>query len=279
MKPSRRQLLAAFTSAGLPLGSQLRSQTAQAFALIGDRYHNSDYIRTALSRTLNKELGLAIDFCDETKRLQAEALKGRQLLIVFRDGMIWPDGYPDESTNAGWLATGRPALEFDPPAPKTAAKPAFWMTPDQGKAVRRFVEDGGSALFFHNATHIGLTNADFRHVLGAAYTGHPPIRRFRVKVTNPAHPITQGVKDFLVTDEQHYMDYDRDRKYIFLESVNEDGLSFGKQGVKAPAGWAFEYGRGRVCYLSPGHLLTVLWNPEYVKLQQNAVRWLLRKTH
>jgi type 1 glutamine amidotransferase len=25
-----------------------------------------------------------------------------------------------------------------------------------------------------------------------------------VKVTNPDHPITQGVKDFVVTDEQHY---------------------------------------------------------------------------
>jgi hypothetical protein len=32
-----------------------------------------------------------------------------------------------------------------------------------------------------------------------------------------------------------------------------------------------------VCYLSPGHLLNVLWNPEYIKLQHNAVRWLLRK--
>jgi hypothetical protein len=30
--------------------------------------------------------------------------------------------------------------------------------------------------------------------------------------------------------------------------------------------------------MSPGHLLTVLWNPEYIKLQQNAVRWLLRRS-
>ena len=33
-----------------------------AFALIGDRYHNSDYIRTALGKTLGKNMGLAIDF-------------------------------------------------------------------------------------------------------------------------------------------------------------------------------------------------------------------------
>ena len=29
--------------------------------------------------------------------------------------------------------------------------------------------------------------------------------------------------------------------------------------------------------MSPGHMLTDLWNPEYIKLQQNAVRWIMRK--
>jgi type 1 glutamine amidotransferase len=42
-----------------------------------------------------------------------------------------------------------------------------------------------------------------------------------------------------------------------------------------PAGWAYEYGDGRVCYLSPGHLISALWNPEYEKVQKNAVRGLL----
>jgi hypothetical protein len=129
----------------------------------------------------------------------------------------------------------------------------------------------------HNVTHVGLTDPDFRDVLKAAYTGHPPIRTFKVKVTNPDHPITQGVNDFIVTDEQHYMDYDGDRANIFLETVNEDGLTFRDYGATAPGGWAHDYGQGRVCYLSPGHLLYVLWNPEYIKLQQNAVRWLLRQ--
>lgn len=277
MKPTRRHLFAALAGAALAPASGFSAQKATAFALIGDRYHNSDYIRTALSRTIGQQAGISIDFCDETRNLNADTLKGYKLLIILRDGMIWPDGYPDENTNAAWVATGRPALEFDPPTPKTAAKPAFWMKPEQGKAVRQFVENGGSALFLHNVTHVGLTDPDFRHVLGAAYAGHPPIRRFKVKVTNPNHPITQGVKDFLITDEQHYMEYDKDRKNIFLETVNEDGLPYGKQGTTAPGGWAFDYGKGRVCYLSPGHLLTVLWNPEYIKLQHNAVRWLMRK--
>src|SRR5678815_232015 len=68
-------------------------EKATAFALIGDRYHNSDYIRTALNRTLGIEAGLAIDFCDEVRMLNAETLQGYRLLIMLRDGMLWPDGY------------------------------------------------------------------------------------------------------------------------------------------------------------------------------------------
>ncbi len=274
MSITRRSAITALAGAGFSVQA---AQKATAFALIGDRYHNSDYIRSGLGRTIAKEMGISIDFSDETPLLNQETLTGYKLLIILRDGMVWPDGYPDETTNAAWVNTGKPPLVFDPPTPRTPAKPQFWMKPEQGKAVRSFVEQGGSALFLHNVTHVGLTDPDFRHVLGAAYAGHPPIRTFKVKVTNSNHPITKGVRDFIITDEQHYMVYDKDRKNIFLETVNEAGLDYNKQGPTAPGGWAYDYGKGRVCYLSPGHLITVLVNPEYIKLQQNAVRWLMRQ--
>lgn len=278
MTPTRRSVLTALAGGALAPAIGRSAQKATAFGLIGDRYHNSDYIRSGLSRTIGKEMGISIDFTDETRQLNEETLHGYKMLIVLRDGMVWPDGYPDENTNAAWVATNRPKLVFDPPTPKTAAKPANWIKPEQGKAVRNFVENGGVALFLHNTTHVGLTDPDFRHVLGAAYAGHPPIRTFKVRVKDSNHPITKGVKDFIITDEQHYMEYDKDKKYIFLETVNEEGLDYNKMGPVAPGGWSYDYGKGRIAYLSPGHLLSVLWNPEVIKLQQNAVRWLMRKT-
>jgi type 1 glutamine amidotransferase len=278
MKSSRRSAIVALAGAAVAPSVGRSAQKATAYSLIGDRYHNSDYIRTGLTRNISKDLGVSIDFCDETKTLTSETLEGYKLLIVLRDGMIWPEGYPDETTNAAWVATGKPKLVSEPPVPAGSPKPQNWIKPEQGKAVRRFVENGGAALFLHNVTHVGLTDPDFRHVLGAAYAGHPPIRTFKVKVTNPDHPITKGVRDFIVTDEQHYMEYDKDRKQIFLETVNEEGLTYRNMGATAPGGWSYDYGKGRVCYLSPGHLLTVLWNPEYIKLQHNAVRWLLKQS-
>jgi len=277
---TRRTALAALAGAALLPRTGKAAKKATAFSLIGDRYHNSDYIRIGLTRTIAKEMDVSIDFTDETSLLNAETLDGYKVLIILRDGMIWPEGYGgDESTNAAWVATGRPKLVFDPPTPSGGRpKSQFWMKPEQGKAVRQFVEAGGSALFLHNTTHVGLSDPDFRHVLGAAYTGHPPIRTFKVKVTNPDHPITKGVKDFVITDEQHYMTYDKDPKFLFLQTVNEEGLTYQTYGATAPGGWSYDYGKGRVAYLSPGHMLSDLWNPEYIKLQQNAVRWVMRKT-
>ena len=60
---SRRRLLRSAAGAGL-LG-QAAGQTAQkrprALALIGDRYHNPDYIRVSLDR-LFREVGIPIDY-------------------------------------------------------------------------------------------------------------------------------------------------------------------------------------------------------------------------
>ena len=251
---------------------------ATAFALIGDRYHNSDYIRIALSKTLVGEAGVSIDFCDDVTRLDSEELQGYKLLIVFRDGMLWPDGYANEKSNAAYVGAGSPKIVSDPPLPEWQEKALYWIRPDQGAAVKRFAASGGSVFFYHNSTYISPHNDDLRDVLGAVTQGHPPIRPFKVKVVNHEHPITRGVKDFIVTDEQHFMTYQKDPKYLLLRSENEDGLTYKDLGTSSAAGWAYDYGKGRVCYLAPGHMISDLWNPEYVKLQQNAIRWLLRRS-
>ena len=64
-----------------------------AFALTGDRYHNIDYVRTALGKTLVKDQGISIDFTDELSLLTTQNLKPYKLLIMLRDGMVWPSGY------------------------------------------------------------------------------------------------------------------------------------------------------------------------------------------
>jgi len=239
-----------------------------AFALTGDRYHNIDYVRTALGKTLVKDQGLSIDFSDELSLLSASNLKPYKLLIMLRDGMVWPAGYD---------AAGVRPIVSEPPIAKFDPNPVYWMTAEQGKAVKEFVQNGGAALFYHNVTYISPQNEDFRDVLGAVTLQHPPLRPFKVKIVNKEHPITRGVSDFVVTDEQHFVKYEKDPKYVLMQSVNEDGLTWKDVGTTSVAGWAYEYGKGRVCYLAPGHVISALWNPEYEKIQKNAVKWLMRE--
>jgi type 1 glutamine amidotransferase len=275
---------AAFGAVTMPGGAnavhQIEKTDATAFALIGDESHNSDYIRSGLTSTLVEDAGLAIDFTDEEKLLSYENLQHYKILIMFRDGLRFPGGY--------WYARNwSPKPEdvvSDPPIVKEIGKSQVgWMTQEQGRGIKRWVQEGGSLWAWHNNSQASLMNDDYRDVQGAVYTGHPRIRPFRVKITNRDHPITRGINDFVITDEQHYMTYEKDPKYILAESYYEGDEgewtdSAGRTSRSAPSIWAYDYGRGRVCFTGPGHMVSALWNPEFEKIQKNAVKWLLRQT-
>lgn len=272
--------------AGLGLGCSasfaaetLTGKKATAFALVGDESHNSDYIRSALTSTLVQDAGLSIDFTDEEKTLSYESLRHYKILIMFRDGLRFPNGYWYAMY---WNERKNKVVSVPPIQKKIGEGSVGWMTEEQGKGIRKWVEEGGSLWAFHNNSQASIMNKDYRDVEGAIYTGHPAIRPFKVKIVNHGHPITKGVNDFIVTDEQHYMTYDKDPKYVLARSVNEDGLDFtdtaGRRSNSAEAVWAYDYGKGRVCFMAPGHMVSVLWNPEYEKMQKNAAKWLLRES-
>jgi len=254
-----------------PGGRGLSGQAAgqpRTLALIGDRYHNADFIRVALVR-LFRELDLPIDFTINYEKISARLLADYRLFICLRDGMIWPGGYlgPD----------AYPYTEdLENPEDWPETKPVGWISEEQGSAIRDFVLNGNGFYAYHNSSHISLYSKAYRDVMGGAYIGHPPLRPFKVRVTNADHPVTRGVRDFMVTDEQHYVTCDKDPRHIILRSENVDGLRYENYGTQAIAGWAYDYGKGRVVFTAPGHTLHALWQPEYLKIQQNAVRWLLR---
>ena len=270
---SRRSLLclaAAVAGTGIArLGSAGPAKGRSVLALIGDRYHNPDYIRVALNKVFD-DLNVAVDYTIDYSRLSRTVLANYQLFLCLRDGMIWPDGYLGPDAYAAY----EDGLENEDDFPR--AKPQNWLTEDQAVALKEFVMAGNGFYALHNNSHVSLSSKTYREVMGGAYIGHPPLRPFRVKIVNPTHPITQGIRDFTVNDEQHYVEYDKDRKYVLMESENIDGLTYEKLGTKSISGWAYDFGQGRVVFTAVGHTIHALWNPEYLKLQKRAVRWLLK---
>src|SRR5260370_33692984 len=113
----------AFTASRASAQSIYGKRQVTAFALTGDRYHNIDYVRTALGKTLVKDLGISIDFTDELSLLSAPNLKPYKLLIMLRDGMMWPNGYEGGG--------GRGAGGSGAPMTKVDQTTVYWMTVEQ----------------------------------------------------------------------------------------------------------------------------------------------------
>ena len=259
---------------GLGSAPAVQSQSAgngkpRALALIGDRYHNPDYIRVSLDKVF-KDLNIPIDYTIQYDGISANKLKDYQLFLILRDGMIWPDGYlgPDAYT----------AYEADLETPKSFPdpKPITWITEEQGNAIKDVVNAGNGFYALHNCSNISLSSKPYREVMGGAYISHPPQRPFEVHATANKHPITEGMKSFIVNDEQHYVIYDKDPKYVILEAENLDGLKFEDLGTKSISGWAYDFGKGRVVFTAVGHNIHAMWNPQYIEIQKRSIRWLLR---
>ncbi len=270
MDLARRSLLRAAAAATIVRLARAQAGAPRVLALIGDRYHNADYIHVALAK-IHDGLNVSLDYTIDYTRLSREDLKHYQVFLCLRDGMIWPGGYlgPDAYTSY------EHSLEDRGDFPE--ATPRNWLTEEQAIALKEFVTAGNGFYSMHNNSHVSLSSKTYRDVMGGAYIGHPPLRPFKVRIVNSHHPITEGIQDFFVNDEQHYVEYDKRRQDILLEAENVDGLTFGKLGAKSIAGWAYEYGGGRVVFTSPGHTIHALWAPEYVKLQRRAMQWLLKR--
>jgi type 1 glutamine amidotransferase len=271
-KLSRRALAGGLAGAAAA-ASGVQSQTRRGprvLALVGDRYHNPDYIRTALDPVF-KDLNIPVDYTIAYDQISAAMLKNYQVFLTFRDGMIWPGGYlgPDAYTD----------YEANLETPRTFPDPVSqpMMTEEQGAAVRDFVSAGGGLYAMHNSSYISLYTKSWREVMGGVSKSHPPLRPFRVAPTANRHPITDGITPFMVNDEQHYVQYDGDSAHIILEAENIDGLTFQDMGARSVSGWAHDHGKGRVVFTAVGHNIHAIWNPQHIELQKRSLRWLLRQ--
>lgn len=256
-----------------PYGSR-----AEVLSLIGDRYHNADYIRLHLKRlfrALQTDFEYTVNYEWFKDYEHAKALlDGRRLLCLFRDGLTFPDGYIGPEAYSHYILN----LMEDPPR----SEERTWVTEDFGRCLEEFVREGGSLLCFHNALSIANFSEELRRLVRGSYDGHPPERNWRVMLARRGHALLEGVDEVTVTDEQHFPLYDGEEADVLLRGVNQDGLSFvsssGRPGSKdSVVAWAHEHGAGRVAVCTLGHNLDALWKPSIFRFQLNLSRWLLER--
>jgi uncharacterized protein len=88
----------------------------------------------------------------------------------------------------------------------------------------------------------------------------------RVLVVDKEHPITRGVKDFVIHDEAYNGYRIAPEAHVLLRTNHP-------KNSPAEIAWTTKYGRSHVVYLMLGHDGKAYGNPAYRTLVQNAILW------
>jgi type 1 glutamine amidotransferase len=138
-------------------------------------------------------------------------------------------------------------------------------TPHELAALSAWVRRGGGLLALHSATVSAAREPVLEGLLGAAFAGHPPKRRFRVEPSGAPHPSTAGIAAFELEDElyRHRGAPDGDVHLVALDDAGPQ-----------PVAWSRREQAGRVYYLGLGHDESAWSCKPYRTLLAQAARWL-----
>jgi hypothetical protein len=117
----------------------------------------------------------------------------------------------------------------------------------QRDGLSNFVKSGNGYVGIHSAADSFRDDPAYRAMVGGHFITHPRYRQYQVSVVDGEHPITKGMDEFMVTDEQYITDYDP-RVHVLASAL--------WKGKAMPVAWIKPWGKGRVFYLALGH------NPE-----------------
>lgn len=137
--------------------------------------------------------------------------------------------------------------------------------------LEEYVRAGGGLLVIHSGLAYNEERCpEYVQLVGSAFRGHPPRCTVHLQTAMPAHPVLEGVPDFVIRDEHYAMEMTCEDAQVFLASRSEKG------GVQ-PAGYTREIGKGRLCALTPGHTLDVWEDERFQRLFTNAAEWCMKE--
>jgi uncharacterized protein len=161
----------------------------------------------------------------------------------------------------------------------------YWQKiTDEAKAdFVNFLKSGKGLLVLHHAVADYQQWPEYEKILGGRYYMQKTVvngvekprsraregMQFKVQIADPGHPVTRGVKDFVIHDETYY-GYDmRPESHVLLTTGDTNN---------APnLGWANTYETARVVYLQLGHDHLAYEDPNYRQLVAQAIRWVAKQ--
>ena len=215
----------------------------KALVLCGDVWHSAEVVKKGFKAL--DEKNVQFDFVEDAKDILTEDYIGQYDLII--------------NCKSNNLTSGNSAEWFE--AGVTEVGPAEF---------KAFIEKGGAFISLHAGNTYSSENCpEMAKLIGNEFVTHPA--RCSVTVTPiKNHPVTNGVNTFTIRDEHYEIRLISDDSDLLLKSESATG------GTQT-AGYVREIGSGRLCVLTPGHILSVWEHPEFKKLLSNAIKWTLKE--
>ena len=132
-------------------------------------------------------------------------------------------------------------------------------------ALDRFVVGGGGMLAIHGASASFKEVPRYFDILGGRFVSHGRIEPYTVERTATARPTFTVTEPFAVTDELYIHRYEDD---VTIHYATETA------GGPEPVVWTRAYGKGRVCYISLGHIPAVLENKAVRRIIEDGLIYI-----
>lgn len=143
-----------------------------------------------------------------------------------------------------------------------------------------WVKKGGNVVIFHAGGSIFYNWPEFMSLIGGTWekgTFHPAQQEYAVKINNPDHPITKGLKDFVTFDEpwQKLSNRNPERKVLATTTIPKEktGKTGGGSGEPEVMAMTTELEKGRCFNLVLGHSGKSIENEGCTALILRGTEW------
>ncbi|MCY4402860.1 MAG: ThuA domain-containing protein [Candidatus Poribacteria bacterium] len=147
-----------------------------------------------------------------------------------------------------------------------------YPTDTQAKTILDLTERGQGIVILHHAILAFPEWDAYSEMCGIderSDFGYFPKQTFQVQVTDPTHPITEGLTDWEMGDETYTMTSAGDDSTILLTTDHPDSMDV--------LGWAREYGNSRIFCLQSGHDNVTYSNPNFREVLRRGIQWCAKQ--
>jgi type 1 glutamine amidotransferase len=199
----------------------------RALLVCGGRWHDFDFARLELLRLLGERAEIRTRVAEDYRDL--DALAGADFLVTYTCD-VRPSEAEQEAL-AGFVAAG-----------------GRWLALHGTNSVMEFTPRGVAAPRSHPR---------LMETLGSRFVAHPPVGRFRVRVSQPGHPLVAGIADFDVEDELYLCELHEGNELLLETQFSGRAPGFVEaewpDTAPRPVMYLRARGRGAVLYNTLGH--------------------------